>query len=345
MMQGVSVIADSINQWPSALEHVVLGTNDPQTIARMLEQYCQDQFQQSINAVLFYNRSVGAVFGVGLSDGSKIVVKVHRPEIVRDRLDGVLAVQRHLADAGLPVPSPRASPVPLGLGIATAEDFIDRGRVGDGHDPEIRRGLAKALHTFVAAATPLLGAIDVRATSLSAFPESGLWPTPHDVRFDFTLEGAKWIDDQAARARARLDRASGRLVIGHADWRVENLRMRGSDVVAIFDWDSVGVMLEPVLIGTNAGGFTANWSDPSIEHVPSLDESRAFAHDYESARDRPFTDSEWETSDAALLYLLAYGARCEHSDAVAGILIDRGAGHGFRDRLRERGDRPVLYNA
>jgi len=145
-----------------------------------------------------------------------------------------------------------------------------------------------------------------------------------------------------AIARERLSEAQGDIVIGHGDWRVENLRLEGERVVAIFDWDSVTVAPEPAFVGHNAAGFTADWTQPKGEILPTLAESKAFLDDYAAECGRPFTASELETADAAHLYALAYGARCEHSDVTLGIFPDRGVDTGWRGLLRARGERPLL---
>ena len=43
---------------------------------------------------------------------------------------------------------------------------------------------------------------------------------------------------------------------------------------------------------------------------------RAFVADYERARGTPFAPSELDALDAANLAMIAYGARCQHSDQL-----------------------------
>jgi len=113
-------------------------------------------------------------------------------------------------------------------------------------------------------------------------------------------------------------------------------------VVGIFDWDSVVAISEPALVGHTAAIFTANWADHSMEPLPTTGESRAFAIDYESFQEHPFTETEWRTADAAHLYAVAYGARCEHSDVTLGLVPDRGPREGWRGLLRARGEDQAL---
>jgi hypothetical protein len=124
------------------------------------------------------------------------------------------------------------------------------------------------------------------------------------------------------------------MVIGHADWRIENLRMDPSAVVAIFDWDSVCTCPEAVLVGAASVHFTTDWSDSSTDPFPSPDESSAFVNEYEEVRGRRFAPRDRELVDAAQIYRLAYGARCEHSDSLLGVFPDADGEGGFTASLR-----------
>ena len=337
-------------RWTSSLESILFGTEDPDDIGRLLQTHCAKHLHRQLEKILFYRRGVGAVFGIRLDDQADIVVKVHRPDLLGRRLDGAVYVQRHLAELGLPAPRPLATPVPLGLGIATSEERIDGGRIGDGHDPIVRRILAQGLFRFVEAATSLGPRAGVLPGRLFAGGEDSLWPVPHDLRFDLSLPGGEWIDEIAAEAKQRLREPSGRLVVGHEDWRVENLRVDADQLAAIFDWDSVVLAHEPVLVGHNASGFTADWSDDTDDPFPSEEESAAFIAEYEAARGRSFTLAERATAGAAYLYSLAYKARCEHSDAQLGIFPDEGPGVGgwrglLRPRAVERGAGSLVVRA
>ena len=69
---------------------------------------------------------------------------------------------------------PLAAPAPLALGIATSEELLDKGEIGNGHDPAVRGTLARGLFEFVEAATPLTFTLkSFRATSSLAAMLSG----------------------------------------------------------------------------------------------------------------------------------------------------------------------------
>jgi aminoglycoside phosphotransferase (APT) family kinase protein len=120
----------------------------------------------------------------------------------------------------------------------------------------------------------------------------------------------------ARAAKRRRDQEAGELVVGHCDWRVENVRLEDGRVSAVYDWDSLSVLREPALVGAAAHAFTSNWAEPDRVQLPTLDEALAFAGDYERARGRPFGEEERAALRASLVYSMAYTARCEHSNEL-----------------------------
>ncbi len=216
-------------------------------------------------------------------------------------------------------PEPLVPPTHFGRGLATAEALLDRGEYADAHEPSIRRAVAQELARFIAHCRPLGTPHDLD-DHLMTVAAGGLLPTPHDGRFDFeaTTAGADWIDTLAWRARRVRDGGDGvgNRVIGHSDWRVQHLRFRHGRLSGVYDWDSVIVEREPVLVGVAAHGFTANYAtDGPRRQRPTLEESVAFIAEYEAARAAPFSYEERLVARASLVYAMAYAARCEHSDA------------------------------
>ena len=105
-----AVIGAALDQWDSQLEEVLFGTADPAAIAGLIDGWCRTHLGHGLLSVEFYRRGVGAVAGLRLADALTAVVKVHRPELVGDRLEGIGLVQRFLAERGLPAPRPLAPP-------------------------------------------------------------------------------------------------------------------------------------------------------------------------------------------------------------------------------------------
>ena len=323
------------------LELALFGTSEPASVKRLLDEYCRRNVGSRLKSVIFHRIGVASVHGVELTDGRQVIVKVHRP-LFAGRLEAVQQVQAHLVQQGFPSPRPLAGPSPIGKGIATSESVLNGGSIVDAHNPTVRAVLARGLHELVCACEQLVGTVDPGPFWLVA--ANGLWPPPHDLRFDFerTAVGAEWIDDFAQNARDRLRAAAGNMVIGHIDWRAENLRVSNGRIVAVYDWESLALLPEPILVGAVAHAFTASWDADQPFDIPSLEESRAFIVDYQTARGSEFDAEEREAADAGHLYALAYGARCQHSDAVLKVFPQSSGEDGYVTQLRERGARWLI---
>ncbi|HXW35813.1 MAG TPA: hypothetical protein VEJ87_14645, partial [Acidimicrobiales bacterium] len=152
----------------------------------------------------------------------------------------------------------------------------------------------------------------------------------------------EWIDELAASARHRLAPSFGPDVVGHFDWRVQNLGFERHRLTAIYDWDSLALAPEPVVVGNSAAQFSADWASTDPDPVPSLPEMQAFVEDYERARGAAFDAAELEVVDAANLFICAYGARCQHSDLAKGLDMGRSGEVGWMRLLNERGERGLI---
>ena len=187
------------------------------------------------------------------------------------------------------------------------------GEIPDGRDPRVRREVAKMLSRQI----ELAGEVpDIRGLE-KGWPwprKEELWPPPHNALFDFeaTTEGAEWIDTAAAGAKAIVDDFDGRIVVGHADWSVDQIRMKNGKVSVVYDWDSLRPEKEVVVVGIAASNFTSTWS-LGVPNPPTPEETRLFIEDYEAARGKRFSEAEHEAIAAATIYAIAYIARCEHA--------------------------------
>ena len=347
-----AVIARVLSGWetPPHVERLIFGSADPEPIATAVERFCRAHLGAGVDRYEFFSTSVGSTHGLRLSDGRRVVVQAHPPDVADpSHLAAVQRVQRHLATAGFPCPEPLLGPTPLARGVAVVESLLDRGERADAHRPAVRERMATTLAELIRICRPFAGLPGLRSP-VGGLPPDRLWPVPHDRRFDFegTARGAEWIDRLAAEARRRLRRGAGDVVVGHGDWRAEHLRFLGGEVSAVYDWDSLAAEPEPVLVGGAAHAFTTDWSAGGDGSRTSAEECLAFLADYEAARGEAFSTAERRALDAALVYALAYTARCEHSDAGTGF--DRRAeAHGpappgtVRAVLRELG--PKLVDA
>jgi hypothetical protein len=164
-----------------------------------------------------------------------------------------------------------------------------------------------------------------------------LWPEPHDLRFDFvaTAAGAEWIDDAARVARATLTSATIPNVVGHLDWRVQNLAFSGSRVEAIYDWDSVGLAPEAAVVGCASVVHPVDWRLNQPDPLPSREEIDGFVADYEASRGAPFDGAEHAVLAAGQRWIASFGARCQHSDDVLGVFPDVDHSRGWPRLLAE----------
>jgi hypothetical protein len=297
------------------VEPAVFGTTDPHQIACLIDTFCQKELGTAVADYIFYESSVGAVCGLGLVDGRRVVVKVHQPSYPLDFLQAVVMVQQYLVAHGYPCPEPLLDPRHLAHGIATTEEFVDEGIYQEAYDPTIRRSMAEML-AWLIQLTRSPGVIPgVEPTTFDKrLPVGRIWPTPHSKLFDFeaTSSGAEWIDEIARETQEIKLRGAGQLVLGHTDWGVKHFRFAGERVCIIYDWDSLAYEKEPIIVGHASGYFTYTeiFGEPRL---PTDDEARAFVAEYEAARGRPFTVEEHLTLKAAKIYRIAYAARCEHA--------------------------------
>jgi hypothetical protein len=214
-----------------------------------------------------------------------------------------------------------------------AEELVDAGEVRDTHDPTCRRLMAEALawHLDLARACGRPAAL---GGGWSLYTSDRLWPRElHSpaLAFEATAAGAEWIDAIAAQAKP-LASGGGPLVAGHHDWSGKHLRFARDRLAVVYDWDSVGLGREAVIVGNAAMTFTANFDLPGVRRAPDPDEARAFVDAYSAARATPLTRAEREQIAACATFIAAYTARCEHAGGVPA-----GDRDGFMWALRRHG--------
>ena len=340
MEELAGLIARSHARWMPRVVEAIFGTSEPAVVGATITDAVVAALAVPVVGARFYEPGVGVVAGLELADGRLVVAKVHRAAYVsRPRLVAIARLQADLHRAGVPAPAPLDGPLPLGDGWLSIEEHLG-GDTGLGYDPAVRRSMAIALHQFVRAAPPLAGS-DAIGTWLAEPVIDDLWPEPHDLRFDLpaTAAGAEWIDDAARAARGALRSTTLPNVVGHLDWRVQNLAFAGDRVTAIYDWDSVALVPEAALAGTASVVHPVDWRLELPDPLPTLAQLDGFVADYEAARGARFADDEREVLVAGQRWIASYGARCQHSDDLLGIFPEVDHSRGWPRLLHELLDR------
>jgi hypothetical protein len=296
--------------WPGPwTEDELFGTHDPAAVGEAIDDFCLTELGSPVAVPLFYEASVGCVAGVVLEDGRRVVVKAQSLANPQTYLDASVRIQSTLVERGFPAPAVLRGPRPLAHTLATVEQLVEEGEYRDAHEEPVRDALARALAQLVALAADLPR--DGLAREQQTLARDNLWPQPHHRMFDFdaTRAGTEWIDELAERAKGRLA-SPAEPVIGHTDWTVKHCRFVGDELHIVYDWDSLGLMPEPELVGHAAAHFTTTWQ-VDVPLIPSPGEARAFVAEYERMRGRTFDRRERARLAAQAVYSLAYGARCE----------------------------------
>jgi hypothetical protein len=336
MRDAVTVIAEQVATWDTPfVERDVFGTVDPERIAGAIDAFTRAHLGASVAGYLFQTTSVSSVHGVVLEDGREIVIKAKPPvetnlDLPFDRgsLEAIVAVQRRLVAAGFACPRPIVGPVSLGHGLATVETYLAPGERRDPRDPATRAVIARGLFEHMRLLDPAM------APALRHFdlPADRLFPQPHSKLFEPSEPDTVWVREFARRARDLAEAEPGPLRLGHCDWRIEHVQLRGDQIVATYDWDSLAVLPETRIVGVDAHGHTADWSQDAVRNTPTYDDIVAFIADYEALREQPFTVGERRATRAWAAYFIAYGAwitirpgeRAWADDSWAGLLAECG---------------------
>jgi Phosphotransferase enzyme family len=304
-----------------------------------LADWCTHWLGARPAAELFEAGNLSAVTGLRLTDGREVVVKV-RPSV--PRLAGCAAVHRALWRAGFPCPEPLVDLEPLNGFAASAEVLVQ-----DAGEP--RGGELPAPSPAVLSAAGLARLVELAPNpgsvpSLTPSPswvawdhsEPVLWPGLEDRDVDLNAwSEPRWLDRVAAAARDVLRAVSSDPVIGHGDWHPENLRWRGSELVAVHDWDSVICQPEPAIAGFAAVSFLGI----EAPELACVADSAAFLAAYQQARGCRWTARDESAFWVAGLWQRAVDAKTWSLNGDAEQILTR---HEARARLHRAGLSPDL---
>lgn len=294
---------------PGALEVEVFGTANASLVAEVMSSIAVATTGERVSSGLWYRSSVAAVAGVRLGDGREAVVRGYQSSASEEFIEGVVRVQRHLADAGFPCPTPLGGAVTVAGVQGRAESMLP--------DPGPRRFTTSEMASSASGLAQMVGlAAGLAPAGLDRHPmalaDTKLYPTPHAPLFDFeaTATGAEWIDEIAAAARAGMTDSS--LVIAHGDWTARNIRLGATGLVSAYDWESLQLCPESTALGVAAATWRA-LGDPAEPVAPAAPEIVRYIESYEQARSGALSDDQHRSARAAAVFTLAYAARCEHA--------------------------------
>lgn len=264
-----------------------------------LAAWCARSLGSTVAEVLFEAGSLSTVVGVRLADDREVVVKARRSA---PRLRAAYLVHRHVWQHGYPAPEPLVPPTPLSAAeTASAEALVRGGELGGrGAEDATRSAQALAALIGIAASAGDVGSL-APSPSWVAWDHDGPGPWPDDLP-----AGPAWLDDAAARCRARLRRYRAPRVIGHADWHADNVRWSAGSLLVVHDWDSLVSQPEAVIAGIAAAIFPASgarWQPATVA------ESEHFLSAYIRASTRPWTPDDTEAFWAASAWTLAADAK------------------------------------
>ena len=282
---------------------------------------------------LFAEKSVGAVFGVELEDGDRVVLKVFSPRFSRAELSAMERIRQHVLTRGFPAIRARTElfqSEPGGM-WAAIYDYVECPIV-DAHQLEVRAELARTL----AQLSGILEHVDPDGLPVSPTIGAALWPPSHRSYVDNTTlrPETAWIDARGRAAQAIVRAAGLPLMPAYLDWGVTNVRTRDARLVAVLDWDSLHAASEADLVGRNAAIFTAHWTS-RWRLTPTRDEARAFVQEYEVARGRRFDAAERRVVAASADYVIAQIARLSYAPGTQGR-------NTYVDLLREWTAEPLI---
>jgi hypothetical protein len=294
-----------------------LGAASDAEHAAWVEATVEAALGKRVTGALFAEKSVGAVFGLGLEDGDRAVLKVFWPRFSHAQLSAVERCLARVVARGFPATRQRTQVFrtePRGL-WAAIYDYADGGLV-DPHQPHVRVELARTLAALSAVLEDV--APDGLPPSPTTAPE--LWPPSHRSYIDNSSPSpeAAWIEARGRAAQAIVRDAGLPIRAAHLDWGVTNVRFRDDRVCAVLDWDSLHAASEADMVGRAAAHFTAQWALP-VGLTPTRAEARAFVDEYEAARGRRFHTQERRVLSASADYACAQVARLQHAEGASSI--------------------------
>src|SRR3569623_3669952 len=208
-----------VEPWYRADLGSIVGARADDELVAWIGELCRERLASDVVGARFTSKSVGAVFGLVLADGSEVVLKQFPPLFAASELR---AIERCTADylaAGVPMPRPLGPLFQTNGEWATFSELVD-GEVVDAHEPMVRRALAEMLAE--------LGrlALAPRDLPLVATRRATLWGAPHRPGLAYARPGGAWIDARAATAQRIARSVPLTQLEAHSDRSTKNAQYR-----------------------------------------------------------------------------------------------------------------------
>lgn len=282
---------------------------DTEIIEPWLSQWCRRELGARPIELLLAASVMSDVRALRLEDGREMVIKA-RPDPT-GRVSTCLAVQRAVAEAGLPCARPLTEGRRAGELTVHAEEWRPGGEIDRSTDAVAAERSARLYAAVTAVTSRRRDPAPLPAPEWVRWDHDGPGHWPPNPHHDQRPGAASLRGDLvaiAARTRTRLlAAASMPHVLGHADWEAQNLRWAGSTPFLVHDWDSTAWLPEAALVGAASGAF-ASAETPTLA---PLESSSAFLEAYQDARGAAFTREEAEVAWAASLWPALHNARGE----------------------------------
>src|SRR5579872_3028862 len=250
----------------------VTGTDQPQEIQPLIVEKINKHLYSTIEKIIFIQSSIGVVFGFSLKNKQKIILKAYSPKLFASYLTEMNRIQDIFYQEKFPVPKVLSPIFAFGNTHAGLYELIE-GENEDAHQPAIRSELAKYLAEFVTIVDK--HQIKPMKNFFQQTAQKRLWPLPHNVLFNLekSSKGAGWIAKKAMQAKKIISSENFPKILAHTDWGIKNAIFQNKKLTGVFDWDSLGSMSEPEMVGRAAAQFTADW-EASFKVTPTPEEGR-----------------------------------------------------------------------
>ena len=222
------------------MEEACFGASSPEEIWSSVSRHVERTVGSEPVGVHHYSVSIGAVLGLELSDGRRVALKVFAPWHDAAFLAAANDVRQTLVVAGYPAPRPLTGVEQFGAAHTWVEEWLEAPQPGSPSEAAVV--LAGHLLDFLDR-TSVLRADPALSRSWQTHERPvGIWrnaPRP-DADLTVPVRSAEWITEIAELGRSIAETAPGPKVIGHVDWRPDNVRTGpDGELAAVFDWDSV----------------------------------------------------------------------------------------------------------